>query len=110
MAKVNIYIPDDLFYEVNASAVMDGKSRSAVIQEALAEYVAGKRTATLETERRDRMERALRIADEIAASSRENDRYPDIMASELLLEARWAQDDPSEEELVRRIRAKRAQK
>jgi hypothetical protein len=109
VAKVNVYIPDGLLEEVEASALMSGRSRSAVVQEALTEYVTGRKASSAQAERRARMDTALREMDEMAARSPESDNYPDITAGEMVIEARHADADVPVEEIVRRIRARRRQ-
>lgn len=104
MAKVNIYIPDDLLEHVDADATALGRSRSSIVQEALAEYVSTR----AESERRAGVERAIAIADRIAARWAESDRLPEIGGSEFLIGLRRASDDDSDAEVVKRIIEERA--
>ncbi len=99
MAKVNIYIPDDLLEHVNADALALGRSRSSVVQEALTEYVATR----AESERRTGVERAIAIADRIAARWVESDRLPEVGGSEFLIGLTHAPEGASDAEVVRRI-------
>lgn len=99
MAKVNVYIPDDLLEHVDADATALGRSRSSIVQEALAEYVASR----AECQRRAGFERAIAIADEVAAMWAECDRLPEVGASEFLIGLRRAPDGASDAEIVRRI-------
>lgn len=99
MAKVNVYIPDDLLEHVDADARALGRSRSSVVQEALAEYVASRN----ESQRRAGVERAIAIADRISARWAESDRLPEVSGSEFLIGLRHAPDGASDAEIVRRI-------
>lgn len=99
MAKVNVYIPDDLLELVDSDAVALGRSRSSIVQEALAEYVASR----AETQRRAGIERAIAIADEVAAMWADNDTTPEVSGSEFLIGLRHAPDGASDAEVVRRI-------
>ena len=99
MAKVNIYIPDELLEHVDADAAALGRSRSAIVQEALAEYVSSR----AEAHRRVGVERAIAIANEVAAMWAESDRLPEVSGSEFLIGLRHAPDGASDAEIVRRI-------
>jgi predicted transcriptional regulator len=99
MAKVNVYIPDELLKRVDADAAEFGRSRSSIVQEALAEYVASR----TESQRRAGFERAIAIADEVAAMWAESDRLPEVSASDFLIGLRHAPDGASDAEIVRRI-------
>ena len=99
MAKVNIYIPDDLLAHVDADAATLGRSRSSIVQEALAEYVA----KSAESERRTGVERGLAIADEVAARWAGSDWLPEVGGTEFLIGLRRAPDGASDAEIVRRI-------
>lgn len=104
MAKVNIYIPDDLLEHVDADALAFGRSRSSVVQEALTEYVASR----TEAERRSGVENAIAIADRIAAAWPEHDLLPEVGGSEFLVGLRRASEDDSDAEIVRRILEQRS--
>ena len=54
MAKVNVSLPDELLHEVDSLAEELSRSRSGLVQEATARYVAEKRA---EKEARERSER-----------------------------------------------------
>lgn len=99
MAKVNIYIPDDLLEHVDADAVALGRSRSSIVQEALAEYVASR----AEAQRREGVERAIAIAERVSARWAESDRFPEVSGSEFLIGLRSAPDGTSDAEVVRWI-------
>lgn len=99
MAKVNVYIPDDLLEHVDADAAVLGRSRSSIVQEALTEYV----TSRAETERCAGVERAIAIADRIAARWVESDRLPEVSGSEFLIGLRHAPEGAGDAEVVRRI-------
>lgn len=99
MAKVNVYIPDDLLESVDVDALALGRSRSSIVQEALAKYVAVRG----EAERRASVERAIGIADHVAASWPKHDTSPEVSASDFLIGLRHASDGDSDAEIVRRI-------
>ncbi len=104
MAKVNVYIPDDLLEQVDVDALAMGRSRSSIVQEALAGYVATRG----EAERRSRVEGAIEIADRVAAIWPEHDAAPAVSASDFLVGLRHATDGDSDAEVVRRILEERA--
>ncbi len=81
MAKVNIYIPDALLEEIDASAAERGVSRSAFVQEAAAEYLTDARVLSAEEERRRSIDRALAVMDEIKALP---DPYPEVSNAQIL--------------------------
>jgi metal-responsive CopG/Arc/MetJ family transcriptional regulator len=58
MAKVNVSLPDELLEQVDALAAELERSRSGLVQEATAQYVARVRVERAEEERRARMDRA----------------------------------------------------
>lgn len=62
MAKVNVSLPDDLLAEVDALAQELDRSRSGLVQEATARYVADVRDERARAERRDSIERAMTSA------------------------------------------------
>ncbi len=66
MAKVNISLPDDLLEQVDGLASELERSRSGLIQEAAATYVARVRNERERAKRRARAERAISSAREIA--------------------------------------------
>lgn len=81
MAKVNVYIPDGLLEEIDASAEARGLSRSAFVQEAAAGYLTGERDQQLTRSHREGCDRALAIMDEIKALP---DPYPDVTNAQIL--------------------------
>ncbi len=99
MAKVNVYIPDDLLEHVDYDALALGRSRSSIVQEALAQYVS----ARSEVERRTRAESAIDIADSVAATWPAHDAAPEVRASDFLIGLRHASEGSSDAEIVRRI-------
>lgn len=99
MAKVNVYIPDELLEHVDADAATLGRSRSSIVQEALAEYVASR----TEMQRRAGVERAIAIADRVSARWAEKDRLPEVSGSEFLIGLRHAPDGATDAEIVRRV-------
>lgn len=99
MAKVNVYIPDDLLEHVDTDALALGRSRSSIVQEALAQYVS----ARSETERRARAARAIEIADHVAATWPARDAAPEVGASDFLIGLRHAAEGDSDTDIVRRI-------
>lgn len=66
MAKVNVSIPDDLLVQVDAIAHALHRSRSGLVQEATAQYVARVNDETARAERRRSIESAMTTAREIA--------------------------------------------
>jgi predicted transcriptional regulator len=99
MAKVNVYIPDDLLEHVDIDALALGRSRSSIVQEALAQYVAVRG----EAERRAGVEHAIDIADRVAATWSQHDASPEVSASDFLIGLRHASDGDSDADIVRRI-------
>ena len=69
MAKINISLPDELLADVDALAAELERSRSGLVAEATARYVASIRDEQAEAERRGRIDRAIddmrRLAEEI---------------------------------------------
>ena len=69
MAKINISLPDELLADVDALAAELERSRSGLVAEATARYVASIRDEQAEAERRMRIDRAVddmrRLAEEI---------------------------------------------
>lgn len=59
MAKVNVSLPDELLAEVDEIAARLDRSRSGLVQEATAEYVAHVRADRAEAERRADIEEAI---------------------------------------------------
>lgn len=107
MAKVNVYIPDDLLEQVDADAALGDRSRSSVVQEALAEYLTDSRKAKRERERRRDMGKALEILEHIRSMPPGPTDIPDIMGSEFIRGLRDADDDATDEEIIELIRTRR---
>jgi predicted transcriptional regulator len=72
--KLSVSLPSELVAALDELARVDGATRSAIIREATASYVAGRRSAHYESARRDRIDAALAGFDEIAQSWGEDDR------------------------------------
>ena len=72
--KLSVSLPDVLAGRIDELAELDGVSRSAVIQEAAAQYVASRDAAVREVRRRAGVDDALAGFDEIAASWGADDR------------------------------------
>ena len=66
MAKINISIPDDLLKDVDALAAELARSRSGLVAEATARYVTEVREEQAAAERRERIDRAMDSARQIA--------------------------------------------
>jgi predicted transcriptional regulator len=66
MAKVNVSIPDDLLDEVDAVAATLKSSRSGLVQEATAQFVARVRDERAREERQSSIEDAMAGARELA--------------------------------------------
>jgi metal-responsive CopG/Arc/MetJ family transcriptional regulator len=69
MAKINISLPDELLADLDALAAELERSRSGLVAEATARYVASIHDERAEAERRTRIDRAMedmrRLAEEI---------------------------------------------
>jgi Arc/MetJ-type ribon-helix-helix transcriptional regulator len=107
MAKVNVYIPDDLLEQVDADAALGDRSRSSVVQEALAEYLTESRKEKRDRERREDMGKALEILDRIHAMPPGPTDIPDITGSEFIRGLRDADDDATDDEIIELIRTRR---
>lgn len=57
--KFSVSLPEELVADVDEIASADGMTRSAVIREATADYVAARRSADSEAKRRERVDRAI---------------------------------------------------
>ena len=66
MARVNVFLGDDLLKAVDAEAEQTGVNRSALIQTALKEYLESQRRAREQAEARRRREEACKKMDELA--------------------------------------------
>ena len=58
MARVNVFLKDELLDEINEEAKKEGTNRSALIQTALEKYIEGKRREREEQEKRKKMQDA----------------------------------------------------
>jgi len=66
MARINVFLSDDLLKAINAEAEQAGTSRSALIQKALADYLDAQRAAREKAEAQRRMDEACRKMDALA--------------------------------------------
>jgi hypothetical protein len=66
MARVNVFLSDDLLKAVDAEVEQAGTKRSALIQTALKEYLEAQRRAREQAEARRRMDEACRKMDALA--------------------------------------------
>lgn len=66
MARVNVFLNDELLDAINVEAKDEGTNRSALIQTALEEYLRAKRKEREEEEKRKEMKEASRRIDELA--------------------------------------------
>jgi len=66
MARVNVFLSDDLLKAMDEEAEREGITRSALIQAALSKYLTARRKAREEEERQRRMEEACREMDKLA--------------------------------------------
>jgi metal-responsive CopG/Arc/MetJ family transcriptional regulator len=67
MAKINVSLPDELLKDVDALAEELKRSRSGLVQEATAHYVAGVREQQARAQRRLQVEGAMADARALAA-------------------------------------------
>ena len=66
MARVNVFLKDELLDEINEEAKDEGTNRSALIQSALEKYIEAKRHQREEEEKRKKMQEASRRIDQLA--------------------------------------------
>ncbi|MBI3628073.1 MAG: ribbon-helix-helix protein, CopG family [Candidatus Rokubacteria bacterium] len=66
MARINVFLKDDLLKAVDSEAAQAGTNRSALIQAALAAYLENQRKAREEAESQRRMDDACKRMDVIA--------------------------------------------
>ena len=66
MAKINISIPDELLGDVDELAAELARSRSGLVAEATARYVTAIREEQAAAKRRERIDRAIASAGDIA--------------------------------------------
>ena len=66
MARVNVFLKDDLLDEINREANAEQTNRSSLIQTALEEYLQTKKRQREEVEKRKKMQEASRKMDALA--------------------------------------------
>jgi len=66
MARVNVFLKDELLDEINREAEAEKTNRSSLIQSALEEYLRGKKRQREEQEKRKTMQEASRKMDALA--------------------------------------------
>ena len=66
MARVNVFLKDDLLVEINREADIEKTNRSSLIQTALEKYLEAKRHEREEKEKRKKMQEASHKIDELA--------------------------------------------
>ena len=66
MARVNVFLKDELLDQINREADAENTNRSALIQTALEEYLQAKRKKREEEEKRKKMQQASQRIDELA--------------------------------------------
>ena len=66
MARVNVFLKDELLDEINREAEAEETNRSSLIQAALEEYLRTKRMKREEEEKRKKMQEASRKMDALA--------------------------------------------
>ena len=66
MARVNVFLKDELLDEINEEAKDEGTNRSSLIQTALEEYLRAKRKKREEEEKRKEMKEASERMDRLA--------------------------------------------
>jgi metal-responsive CopG/Arc/MetJ family transcriptional regulator len=66
MARVNVFLKDELLDEINREAEVEETNRSSLIQAALEEYLRAKRMKREEEEKRKKMQEASRKMDALA--------------------------------------------
>jgi metal-responsive CopG/Arc/MetJ family transcriptional regulator len=66
MARVNVFLTDELLEEINEEAKEERTNRSALIQTALEKYIEAKRRGREEAEKRRKMQEASRKMDALA--------------------------------------------
>jgi metal-responsive CopG/Arc/MetJ family transcriptional regulator len=66
MARVNVFLKEELLDEINQEVKEEGTNRSALIQTALEKYIEAKRRGREEQEKRKKMKDAARKMDALA--------------------------------------------
>lgn len=67
MARVNVFLKDELLDEINEEAKEEGTNRSALIQAALEKYIEAKRREREEEEEQKKMKEACERMDRLAS-------------------------------------------
>ena len=78
MARVNVFLKDELLDEINEEAKDEGTNRSALIQTALKKYIEAKRREREKEEKQQKMQEASRKIDELAKELGDWDPQPII--------------------------------
>jgi len=66
MARINVFLKDELLEEINREAEAEETNRSSLIQSALEEYLQAKKRQREEQEKRKKMQEASRKMDALA--------------------------------------------
>jgi metal-responsive CopG/Arc/MetJ family transcriptional regulator len=66
MARVNVFLSDQLIDEIDQEAKQEGTDRNSLIQTALEKYIEAKRHGREEEEKRKKMQEASRKMDALA--------------------------------------------
>jgi len=66
MARINVFLKDELLEEINREAEAEETNRSALIQSALEEYLQAKKRQREDQEKRKKMQEASRKMDTLA--------------------------------------------
>jgi len=66
MARINVFLKDELLEDINREAEAEETNRSALIQSALEEYLQAKKRQREEQEKRKKMQEASRKMDTLA--------------------------------------------
>ena len=78
MARVNVFLSDQLLDEINRHAKQEGINRSALIRTALEKYIEAKRRVREEEQKRKKMQEASRRMDALAKKLGNWDPQPTI--------------------------------
>lgn len=66
MARINLYLNDELLAQIYREAKLEGISRGGLVQKTVIQYFEAKRKAREEEEKRKKMQEASRKIDELA--------------------------------------------
>ncbi|MDP2182992.1 MAG: ribbon-helix-helix protein, CopG family [Actinomycetota bacterium] len=89
MARFTVFLPDELLAQIDSVAESADRSRSSVIREASAHYLAHARSAEADARRKSAVEESLELFEELAQKSSLDGR-PSL---EILREARGRLDE-----------------